>query len=112
MNNTLTLSTKPDLRLQIDGRLQTKAIQGTYDLPASASLDVKLRYAFAKGKAVLQLYCNDIFETSQIDPYIRYANQWVDNDYSCFRQWGASFTWQFGAYKEKKRTAVDSARFK
>lgn len=112
MNNTLKMSNKPDLRLQIDGRLQTKAIQATYDLPASASLDLKLRYAFAKGKAVLHLYCNDIFETSQIDPYIRYGNQWVDNDYSCFRQWGVSFSWQFGAYKEKKRSAVDSARFK
>lgn len=112
INNTLTLSSKPDLRLQIDGRLQTKAIQATYDLPTSASVDIKLRYSFAKGKAVFQLYCNDLFETSQIDPYIHYGNQWVKNNYSCFRQWGASFIWQFGTYKEKKRSAVDSTRFK
>lgn len=111
-NNTIKICSKPDLRLQVNGRIQTKAIQATYDLPTSTSLDVKLRYAFAKGKAIVTLYCNDIFESSQIDPYIHFANQWVENNYSCYRQWGASFTWQFGAYKEKKRTDVDSERFK
>jgi len=45
-------------------------------------------------------------------PQIRYARQWVTNEYSSFRSVGLSFAWKFGGYKEKKREAVDTSRFK
>ncbi len=112
LNNTFTLSRKPDLRLTIDGRWQGKAIQGIYDLPASGSLSATLRYAFLDGNAILTAWCRDILQTSQIDPEIRFGRQWVTNDYSCYRSVGISFTWKFGGYKEKKREEVDTSRFK
>ena len=71
-----------------------------------------LRYGFAKNKAILNLYCNDIFETGQISPRIRFKTQNVTNHYSCFREFGVSFTYKFGGYKEKQREAVDTSRFK
>ena len=111
-NNTVTLSTRPDLRLTLNGFMRSKAHQGTYDLPASGNVDIALRYAFAGKNCTLSAWCKDIFETAGIDPYIRLARQWVTNDYSCYRSVGLSFTWKFGGYQEKRREAVDTSRFK
>ena len=112
LNNTFTLSTKPDLKLIISGMVRSKAIQGIYDLPASGNVNAALRYSFAGGKALLTLRCNDIFETQQISPFIRFATQNVTNHYSSFREFGVSFIYKFGGYKEKKHVQVDTSRFK
>lgn len=112
LNNTFTLSRKPDLRLTVDGRLQGRAIQGIYDIPSCGDLSATLRYTFLGGNAVLTAWCRDILETSMPCPQIRYEHQWVTNEYSSFRSVGLSFAWKFGGYKEKKREAVDTSRFK
>ena len=112
LNNTFTLSRKPDIRLTIDGRLQGRAIQGIYDIPTCGDLSATLRYTFLGGNAVLTAWCRDILQTSMPCPQIRYARQWVTNEYSSFRSVGLSFAWKFGGYKEKKREAVDTSRFK
>jgi hypothetical protein len=112
LTNTFTLSTRPDLKLTLRGMIRSKAHQGIYDLPASGSVDVSLRYAFARGKAVLNLYANDLFETAGISPRIRFKTQNVDNRYSCYRTLGVSFTYKFGGYKERQHEAVDTSRFK
>lgn len=112
MNNTFSVSNKPDLKVIVSGMIRSKAIQGIYDLPASGNVDAAIRYTFAKGKALLTLRCNDIFETGQISPFIRYATQNVTNTYSSFREFGISFTYKFGGYKEKQREEVDTSRFK
>lgn len=112
MNNTFTLSSKPDLKLIVSGMIRSKAIQGIYDLPASGNVDVALRYTFAKDKALITLRCNDIFETGQISPRIGYITQNVINNYSCFREFGVSLTYKFGGYREKQRESVDTSRFK
>ena len=112
LTNTFTLSKKPDLKLTLTGMARSKATQGIYDLPSSGYVNAALRYGFAKGKAILNLYCNDIFETGQIKPRIRFGTQNVTNDYTCFREIGVSFTYKFGGYREKKREEVDRSRFK
>ena len=100
------------MKLTVTGFVHSKAIQGIYDLPTSGNVNADLRYGFAKGKAILNLYCNDIFETGQISPRIRFQTQNVTNHYSCFREFGVSFTYKFGGYKEKQREGVDTSRFK
>lgn len=112
LNNTFTLSRKPDLRLTIDGRLQGRAIQGIYDIPTCGNLSATLRYSFLDGNAIITVWCRDIVQTSMPCPQIRYDRQWVTNNYSSFRSAGLSFTWKFGGYKEKKREKVDTSRFK
>lgn len=113
MNNTFTLSQKPDLKLTVSGFYQNRAIQGIYDLPASGSLNTALRYTFANKRAQLTIKCDDIFDTSAISPRIRFEGQNVTNHYSWKRrEFGVSFSYKFGGYKEKKREAVDTSRFK
>lgn len=110
MNTAWVLSTRPKIILNISGMAHSKAIQATYDLPGTASLNSSLQYKFGKDKFSLKLYCNDIFASSQINPYIRYANQNVDNKYSCYREVGLSFSYRFGGYKEKSFREVDTQR--
>lgn len=113
MNSTFTLSTKPDLKLTLTGFYQNKAIQGTFDLPRAGNLDAALRYTFAKGKAQLALKCDDIFNTSTVSTRIHFGNQNVKNHYMrTTREFGVSFRYKFGGYKEKKREGVDTSRFK
>lgn len=101
---------KRDLTLTVSGFIRSKAHQGTMDLPSSGNLDFNLRYAFAKGTAVIGLWCNDILETSSITPECRWAGQNLTTTFSCFRTIGVSFTYKFGGYKEKKVNEVDTSR--
>lgn len=111
-NSTFRLSRRRDFSVTLSGMVRTKAYQGTMDLPASGNLDINIRYAFAKGNAVLNLYCNDIFETSAITPTCRWAGQNLTTTFSCFRAVGVSLAYKFGGYKEKKVSEVDTSRMK
>ena len=89
MNNTFTLSTKPDLKLTVTGFVHSKAIQGVYDLPVSGNVNAALRYGFAKGKgrpeSVLQRYIRD---RARFLPRIRFQTQSVTNPLLSFPRVG------------------------
>ncbi|MFS6555229.1 outer membrane beta-barrel protein, partial [Parabacteroides distasonis] len=74
-SSTFRLSSRRDLAVTLSGFARTRAFQGPMDLPPSGNLDIALRYAFARGNAVLNVWCNDIFETSSIAPECRWAGQ-------------------------------------
>ncbi|MCI6160094.1 MAG: signal protein, partial [Prevotellaceae bacterium] len=80
--------------------------------PSSGGLDLSVRWQFWSKRAVLRLYCNDLFETSGINPAIDFKGQNMRMNFSCYRMFGASFTYRFGSYKEKQRKEVDMSRFK
>lgn len=113
MNNTVTLSTKPDMKLTLSGMIRSKAIQGIYDLPASGNLDAALRYTFANKKAQITLKCDDLFNTSGTSPVIHFGQQNLRNHYlENHREFTLSFSYKFGGYTEKQRETVDTSRFK
>ena len=112
LKNEFTISKNPEIVLSLNGQVQTKAIQGNYDLPAAGRVDAAVQLRFLKNKrATLKVYCNDIFETSHIDPYIRFKGQDFSMKMSSFRHVGVTFSYAFGGYKEKKHKAVDTSRF-
>ncbi len=112
MNNTFTLSKKHNLKLLVNGMIRSKAIQGDYDLPASGNVDASLRWGFAGGRGLINVFCSDIFQTGMISPIIDYGGQYVKTSYTGYRRAGVSLTWKFGGYTEKRREAVDTGRFK
>ena len=112
MNNTFILSKKHNLALLVNGMIRSKGIQGNYDLPASGNLDASLRWGFAGGRGLLNIFCSDIFQTSMISPVIDYGGMYMKSTYKCYRQFGIALTWKFGDYTEKRREAVDTGRFK
>ena len=112
MNNTFILSKKHNLALLVNGMIRSKGIQGNYDLPASGNLDASLRWGFAGGRGLLNIFCSDIFQTSMISPVIDFGCMYMKSTYKCYRQFGIALTWKFGDYTEKRREAVDTGRFK
>ena len=112
LKNEFTISRKPEIVLSLDGQVQTMAIQGNYDLPAAGRVDAAVQLKLLKDKrATLKVYCNDIFETSHIDPYIRFRGQDFGMEMSSFRHVGVTFSYAFGSYEEKEHREVDTSRF-
>ena len=112
MDNTFTLSTRYNLKLLVNGLIRSKTIQGIYDLPASGNLDASIRWGFADGRGLLNIFCSDIFQTSKISPEIDYDGMYLKAGVKNYRRFGVALTWKFGGYSEKKREAVDTERFK
>ena len=112
MDNTFTLSTRYNLKLLVNGLIRSKTIQGIYDLPASGNLDASIRWGFADGRGLLNIYCSDTFQTSKISPEIDYDGMYLKAGVKNYRRFGVALTWKFGGYSEKKREAVDTERFK
>lgn len=113
MNNTITVSTKPDIRFTLSGFYQCGAIQGIYDLPASGNIDASVRWTFDSDRACLTLKGADLFDTSAINPKINFKSQNLTNRFLDSRRTvELSFSYKFGNYKEKKREEVDTSRFK
>lgn len=110
LRNNFTLVPE-HLYINLDGMIRSKAHQAIYDLPASGNVDVGLKYIFWKKRVTLHVFCNDIFQTFGIDPVIRYGNQNMKMDFSCYRQVGVSLVYRFGGYKDKSKE-VDTSRFK
>ena len=112
LRNDFHISRSPEITLSLNGQVQTMAIQGNYDLPAAGRVDAAVQLKFLKDRcATLKVYCYDMFETSHIDPYIRFKGQDFSMKMSSFRHVGVTFSYAFGGYKEKKHKEVDTSRF-
>ncbi len=113
MNHDITLSTKPDLKMNISGYATTPtAIQGIYDLGASGNLSTALTWTFDKDRAKLILKADDIFNTRTPFASIDYMGQ--KSTLKAFRDTRSislSFIYRFGGYKEKDRKELDPGVF-
>ncbi len=112
MDNTLRLSRKPDLALEFGGYYQSEALQCTYDIGVSWSLNAGVKWTLAGGKAELSVKGNDLFDSvtpvSKVDfgqQHLRMGNEFHTRNVT------VNFTYRFGGYKEKERKAVDTSRF-
>ena len=112
MDNTFTLSTRYNLKILVNGLIGSKTIQGIYDLPANGKLDASIRWGFADGRGLLNIFCSDIFQTSKISPEIDYGGMYLKAGVKNYRRFGVALNWKFGGYTEKRREAVDTERFK
>ena len=112
LNNSFTISRKPHLIMNVNGSYNTAAIQGLYDMPQSGNLDMSLTWRFLKEKANLTVGCYDVLETQGISPYMNYGKQVVYNHYPSYREFKLTFSYRFGAYKDKERKEVDTNRFR
>ena len=112
LNNNFTISRKPHLIMNVNGSYNTAAIQGLYNLPQSGNLDMSLTWRFLKEKANLTVGCYDVLETQGISPYMNCGKQVVYNHYPSYREFKLTFSYRFGAYKDKERKEVDTSRFR
>jgi len=114
LNNTFNISSKPNIKLTVDGHYVTPgAIQGIYDLGYQYVVSAGVKWTFAKERAELTLNAHDIFRSSYPHTIeINEGNQWSRlkkvNDLQSVR---ISFTYKFGGFKAKNHDKVDTSRF-
>ena len=110
LKNVVTLSTLHHLALTLDASVQTKTKQGTWDIPATGSVDVGVNWDFWKQRARLHAFANDLFCTAVAHPRFQQHGYSLHFDRSCYRQFGVSLTIKLGDYAEKQQPAADISR--
>ena len=112
LNNTFIVSKKyPNLSLQINGRYQSRAIQGIYDVSDDFSLSAILKCTL-KNQSYFTIQYGNILRREphplQIidfgDQYSRRKN--FQKDYIAFQ-----IAWKIGDYKEKQYSKPNQSRF-
>jgi hypothetical protein len=113
LDNTINISSKPDVKMEVSGAYLTPSIQGPMNLSAVWSVDAGIKWTFADKKAELRLKGTDLFNSMMPDINMRYANQHLQmNVVPDLRTITLSFTYKFGGNVEKKeRKKVDTSRF-
>ncbi|MDO5665907.1 MAG: TonB-dependent receptor [Bacteroidia bacterium] len=113
MNHDITLSVKPDLKMNVSGYVTTPTgIQGIYDLGASGDLSSGITWTFDKQRARIILKADDIFNTRTPIASVDYKGQKSSlNAFRDTRTISVSFVYRFGGYKDIRRKEVDTSRF-
>lgn len=113
MNHDITLSAKPDIKMNISGYATTPSgIQGIYDLGASGNLSSALTLTFDKSRATLIFKTDDLLSTRTPIASIDYKGQ--KSRLEAFRDtrtFSLSLVYRFGGYTERESKEVDSSRF-
>lgn len=112
LDNTIKLSSQPNIALEISGAYLTPNIQGPAELTKMWMLDTGLKWTFAKDKGELRLKGTDLFDAWSPNMRVHYATQNLDmNMLPDSRAITLSFTYKFGGYKSRERKEVDTSRF-
>ncbi|MDR0755188.1 MAG: outer membrane beta-barrel protein [Prevotellaceae bacterium] len=112
LNNTFLISKEnPNLSLQINGRYQSRAIQGVYDLSDNFDLSSALKLTFKNQSYITILYGNILRRQMPNLMVVDFGGQYsrrknVDTSYIAFQ-----FAWKIGNYKEKNYSQPNQSRF-
>ncbi|GHT61361.1 hypothetical protein AGMMS50239_12130 [Bacteroidia bacterium] len=112
-NNTIIISSKPDIKAEVEAAYTDKNIQGPMDLGRMWRLNAGVKWTFANKKAELSLKGKDFFNTWSPDVRMQYANQnFGMKVFPDSRTISLSFTYRFGGeISQEKRKEVDTSRF-
>lgn len=113
LRNTFNISSKPNIKAELNGIYFTKNIQGPSELSKIYKVDAGLKWTFAGGNAEIKIAANDIFNSASVEYWdLKFATQDIRMHlHPNSRNFGASFTYKFGNYKHKENKSVDTSRF-
>lgn len=113
LDNTFTISSKPNIKAELSGSYISRNIQGPMTINAMYRIDTGIKWTFNRNKAELSLKVNDIFNSwAPKELNLQYQTQnlrmkeAVDS-----RRISLSFTYRFGDFKPKAHKEVDQSRF-
>ena len=113
LNNTIHISSNPNITMEVTGSYISKSIQGPSEISPLYKLDTSIKWISANNKAELGIKANDIFNSWSPDEWrMNIEGQNIrmhivpDSRYI-----SVSFTYKFGGYKEKQRKEIDTSRF-
>lgn len=112
-DNTIHLSSQPNLKMELAGCYVGSPIQGFFDLSDVWRIDAGIKWTSSNQKAELRLKGFDVFNSfSPKKITTRNQGQHIDMHLlSDSRNISLSFSYKLGGYKEKQRKHVDTSRF-
>jgi hypothetical protein len=111
LDNTVNISSKPDIKMEISGAYISKNIQGPAELTALWNLDADLKWTFFHKLAELRLKGTDLLNRWTPDMIMKYNTQNLRmNILPDSRSVSLSFTFKFGGY-DKTYKEIDASRF-
>lgn len=112
LDNTIRISSKPEIKLDLSGAYITESIQGPLVLTALCNVDAGIRWSFWNKQAELRLKGTDIFNRWTPDMVMKYASQNLRMDIiPDSRSVTLSFTLRLGDFKASDKR-IDSSRFR
>ena len=111
LNNTINVSSKPNIKIEITGAYISKNIQGPAELSALWNLDAGIKWSFWNDCAELRLKGNDLLNSWTPDLIMKYNNQNLRMDITPnARAVSLSFTYRLNNFKAENRK-IDGSRF-
>jgi hypothetical protein len=111
LDNTITVSSKPNIKLEFNAAYISKNIQGPAELSALWNVDAGVKWSFLHDMAELRLKGSDLFNSWTPDVTMKYASQDVKmNLIPDSRTVSVSFTLRLGDFNPSDRK-VDVSRF-
>jgi hypothetical protein len=111
LDNTINISSNPNIKMEINGAYISKNIQGPGELTALWNLDTGLKWMFFHDMAELRLKGSDLLNKWTPDMIMKYKAQDLRMDIiPDGRAVSLSFTFKFGGY-DKTHKEIDFSRF-
>ena len=111
LDNTVNISSKPNIKMEIAGAYTTKNIQGPAELSALWNMDVGMKWTFFNNMAELRVKGTDLFNSWSPNLIMKYQTQDLRlNVIPDSRSITISFTFKFGGY-DKSNEEVKKSRF-
>lgn len=112
LNNTFHISSKPDIRAEVNGMFRSPSIQGIYNVKSIWKVDGGLKWLFDNKNAELSLKATNIFNSYKGRIWVNENGQNYEmTTYMQRPEVMLSFTYKFGGYKKKEYKKVDTSRF-
>lgn len=113
LDNTFTISSKPNIKAELSGSYISRNIQGPMTINAMYRIDTGIKWTFNRNKAELSLKVNDIFNSwAPKELNLQYQTQNLRmKEVVDSRRIYLSFTYRFGDFKPKAHKEVDQSRF-
>ena len=113
LDNTINISSKPDIKLNISAYYMSDMMQGIFDMSNLWGLNAGVKWRSNNKKMELNLKATDICNSSDIDISVHDRGQ----NFNVFvfpdsRSLELSFSYKFGGYKSLQRKQIDKSRLK
>lgn len=112
LRNTINISSRPDVKLDVSGFYMHGALQGIYDIGRMWNVASGAKWTFLDSRAELMFRVEDVFKSGKQTTKIDYMNQYstmnIKPNAPVFK---LSFTYRFGNYKKPKVEDLDTSRF-
>ena len=111
LDNTLNISSKPNIKAEIVGAYMTKNIQGPGELSTLWNMDTGVKWTFFNNLAELRVKGTDLFNSWSPNMIMKYNTQDLRlNIIPDSRSISVSFTFKFGGY-DKSYENISTSRF-